>query len=839
MRPWQFTLSTVLLILVIVSGMGLLLHGRITWDYLLTGCVAAVVVAYLITDPIHTRFEAASETQSLFRRAMEASSVGILISDAQARDMPLIHTNPAFERISGYAAAEMLGRNPRFLHGPDRDQPGLDSIRSALKTGTAGQALLRNYRKDGTPFWNELVITPVRDGSGHLTHYIGVMQDATARKQAEAGLERYEFMVNAVGEMMSVINRDHRYEAVNDEWCVALGRRREEVIGAPLARIWGEAVYREAIAPRIDQCFAEGYPVALRTPLDLPRKGRGEYAITYYPYHALSGEVTHVVVVTRDISEQVRAEQAIQASESRLRTVLDSMLDGVVVIDGRGIIESFNPAAERIFGYPAGETLGRDVSLLMATPDAAAQDGPLLRHKETGEARIIGIGREMTGRRKDGTTFPMDLAVSALTSGGQSHFVGVARDISDRKAVELELVQALETAQVASRAKSEFLSSMSHELRTPMNAILGFAQLLEMDGTLGDEQRDNVQEILKAGRHLLALINEVLDLSRIESGRFALNMESVALTDLIEECAVLVESGAIRRGLSFDRNLAQCEGRCARADHLRLKQVLLNLLSNAVKYNRQGGGVRITCSFANPGRVRLAVSDTGLGIPPERQAELFTAFHRLGRENSHIEGSGIGLVISKKLVEMMGGRIGLESHPGEGSTFWVELAESPPQAEPAPRTESNPAPAGRTVEPGTDIPAGHLFRVLYIEDNLANLRLVELMLARRDDLRLIAATDPREGLALARSERPGLILLDINLPGMDGYAVLKELQAHSDTRDIPVLAVSANAMPGDIEQGLAAGFRGYLTKPLDIARLLRAIDDIRAPRSGPTGGGRE
>ncbi len=493
-------------------------------------------------------------------------------------------------------------------------------------------------------------------------------------KRAEAALERYEFMVNAVGEMMTVIDRQHRYEAVNDRWCEIVGWRREDAIGTHLSQIWGAERYAAAIAPRIEQCFKEGVPVALQDTVDLPHGGKRECAITYYPYREPSGKVAHVVVVTRDITEQVVSERALQASETRLRTVLDSMLDGVIVIDAQGAIESFNPAAERIFGYQGAEVAGRNVKMLMPEPYRSAHDGYLQRYLVTGETHIIGIGREVTGLRKDGRTFPMELAVNAMNCGGRRCFVGVIRDISARKQTELELVQALEAAQAGSRAKSEFLSSMSHELRTPMNAILGFAQLLDIDPALGPEQADSVREILKAGGHLLELINEVLDLSRIEAGKLSLNMEPVALLKLVDQCVAMMEGEAQRQGLTLARDDQACSGYWVVADPLRLKQVLLNLLSNAIKYNLEGGEVRIECRGAAPGRIRLAVIDTGLGIPQEKQADLFSAFQRLGREHSGIEGTGIGLAISKRLVALMGGKIGMESMPGQGSTFWVELA---------------------------------------------------------------------------------------------------------------------------------------------------------------------
>lgn len=926
MRPWQFKLAAILLTLVIVGAMSLLIQGRVTWDYLLTGLVTSLVVASLITDLIYARFgqimEATSRYRLLFecgsdaialvdgdtgrfidvnaawsrlygpsreearamtpadllaggragamdgnrqwhrrgngdifpvevsrgsariqgremvciitrdvsdrlkidgalalhRRAMEAISVGILIADAQQPDLPLIYVNPAFERITGYAAAEVLGRSCGFLQGTDQEQPALEAIRAALRAGAEEHGLLRNIRKDGTPFWNELVITPVRDGIGRLTHFIGIMKDVTERKRTEAALERYEFLANAVDEMMTVVNREHRYEAVNDQWCVMLDRRRDEVIGATLAEVWGEKVYRESIAPLIEQCFTEGYPVSTRATINLPRIGERTCAITYYPYHAPSGEVALAVVLTRDITEQMRAEQALQASESRLRTVLDSMVDGVIVIDEQGTVESFNPAAEGIFGYRSGEVVGNNVKLLMPQADAMAHDGHLRRHRETGRTGIIGVGREVTGRRRDGSTFPMDLAVSTMSNGGRRCFVGVVRDISERKAVELELVHALETARVASRAKSEFLSSMSHELRTPLNAILGFAQLLHMDRGLGAEQTDNAAEILKAGSHLLALINETLDLSRIEAGKLALSMEPVNLPELIGECAILVEADAARQGLSLERNSGNCENRWVRADRLRLKQVLLNLLSNAVKYNRPDGLVRIECAASTPGRVRLSVRDTGLGIPQDMQAELFTAFHRLGRENSNIEGTGIGLAISKKLVELMGGDIGMESRPGQGSTFWVDLAEALPPA-PAEATGDDPA-SGR---PDNHSGLGR-HTILYVEDNPANLRLVQQALARRPDILLLTSGDPLKGLELARAHRPVLILLDINLPGTDGYELLGRLREFPETRATPAIAISANATEGDIRRGLEAGFRAYLTKPLDLDRLRAEID---------------
>ncbi len=641
---------------------------------------------------------------ALYRRAMEASSVGMSIADATAPGLPLIYVNPAFERITGYTSAEVLGRNCRFLQGAYSDQPGLKEIRAALVEQREGRALLHNYRKDGGSFWNELVITPVHDGSGKLTHFIGISQD---------------------------------------------------------------------------------------------------------------------------VSQRIEMVAALKSSEARLLSVLESVVDGIIVIDQRGIVELFNTAAEHIFGYLAKEVLGRNVSMLMPEPFQSAHDGYLRSYLETGRERIIGIGREVTGRRKDGSTFPMDLAVSPMAVGDKRCFTGIVRDVTERKRLNWELIQALEAAIAGSRAKSEFLSSMSHELRTPLNAILGFGQLLEMDRALAPEQVDNAHEIVKAGRHLLTLINEVLDLARIESGKLTLSMEPVQLVELIEECAAMVELGAIRQGLAFHRDMAHCQERWVRADRLRLKQVLINLLSNAVKYNREGGSVHITCEFKSNGLVRLAVTDTGPGIPEDKLAELFTPFNRLGLEAGAIEGSGIGLVISKRLVEMMGGEIGVDSQPGQGCTFWMELAETEPLTASAVLSATD---SGSCAAVGGAIPGDKLrcHTILYVEDNPANLRLMQQVLAPRSDIRLVSSGEPLVGLELARSEHPDLIMLDINLPGMSGFEMLKQLQAQADTCNIPVLAITANAIPEDVARGLAAGFLAYLTKPLDLDKLQTEINRLLA-----------
>lgn len=392
-----------------------------------------------------------------------------------------------------------------------------------------------------------------------------------------------------------------------------------------------------------------------------------------------------------------------------------------------------------------------------------------------------------------------------------------------------ELANANEEARSANQAKSAFLSSMSHELRTPLNAILGFAQILTsntLPSTL-EQKKEFANHILKSGRHLLTLINEILDLAKVESGTITLSMEPVALADILIECRTMIEPIAATRKVRV--LFPDVDGAVVMADRTRLKQVMLNLLSNAVKYNRDEGAVVLACDQPTPTRMRLSVQDTGNGLNPEQVASLFQPFNRLGQESGTQEGTGIGLVVTKRLVELMGGEIGVTSSPGVGSVFWIELAST------APRTSGlaeRIVPVAGALTPSASTAESAPRLLLYVEDNPANLRLVEEIVAFRRDLRLLAAHDGHLGLQLARAHRPDIILMDLNLPGMSGFEVLRQLNADPETAQIPVIALTANAMPRDIERGVAAGFHRYLTKPIDIEKFTEAIDSTLA--EGPT-----
>jgi signal transduction histidine kinase/ActR/RegA family two-component response regulator len=387
---------------------------------------------------------------------------------------------------------------------------------------------------------------------------------------------------------------------------------------------------------------------------------------------------------------------------------------------------------------------------------------------------------------------------------------------------ERGLREAQADADRANRAKTEFLSRMSHELRTPMNAILGFAQLMEMD-SLTPEHRESVEHILKGGRHLLELINEVLDIARVEAGRLTLSPEPVQVSDVVREALELIGPLADRRHLRMHGEARTCDWYVI-ADRQRLKQVLLNLLSNAVKYNREGGTLTVSCEGSRPGRVRLKVNDTGLGISAEEIDRLFVPFERLGAAQTGVEGTGLGLALCKRLIEAMGGALGVKSTVGQGSTFWVDLAQAEDPREQLKQIEMNaPVPAGLTA-------STHAGVVLYIEDNLPNLELIQRLLMHRPEVRVLPAMQGGLGLDLAREHRPDLVLLDLHLPDITGEEVLRRLRGASETSHIPVVVISADATPGQIKRLLSAGANAYLTKPLDVKRLFTLLDEILAKR---------
>jgi PAS domain S-box-containing protein len=552
---------------------------------------------------------------------------------------------------------------------------------------------------------------------------------------------------------------------------------------------------------------------------------------------AALGAVAAGLVGRRSAREAARthaAEHDLRERIATLEAVVEASPVGVNVVGRDGRLRLTNPAMSRILGYDPDERRDRPHHEMMHPEERAAADAALDRlfRRELDE-----LVTQRRIRHADGRWLTLESRARVVLDADDNATGVVVTTHDATEHVELVRAQAeaREAAEVANRSKSEFLSRMSHELRTPLNAVLGFAQLLEMD-ELADEQREAVEHILKAGRHLLDLINEVLDISRIETGNMSLSPEPVQVADVVGDALAIVRPLADRAGIRLRSDTGAWADRWVLADRQRVQQVLLNLLSNAIKYNRPDGAVTVSCEPAvvaepagAPERLRIAVVDTGLGLGDGELARLFVPFDRLGAEQRDIEGTGMGLAVSRRLAEAMGGAVDVTSTPGVGSTFWIEL----PIAEAIDAGASRPPPVAAPVAVAL---SEERHTVLYIEDNLANLTLMERLLAHRADIALLPAMQGRLGLELARRHRPVLVLLDLHLPDTGGEAVLRELRSDADTADIPVVIITADATPGQERRLLAAGAASFLSKPFDVPTLLDLLDHTlpAAPPTAPT-----
>jgi PAS domain S-box-containing protein len=520
-------------------------------------------------------------------------------------------------------------------------------------------------------------------------------------------------------------------------------------------------------------------------------------------------------------AEQKKLDQRLRDQQFYTRSLIESNIDALMTTDPLGIITDVNKQMEALTDCTRDELIGAPFKNYFTDPERAeAAIKLVLSEKKVTNYELTALARDgkKTVVSYNATTFyDRDRRLQGVFAA--------ARDVTERKRFEqalqetnFQLESAKFAAEKANLAKSDFLSSMSHELRSPLNAILGFAQLLESTAPLPSlSQKESITQILQAGWHLLKLINEVLDLAVVESGKVSLSTEPVSLAEVISECQAMMEPQAQQRGISM--TFPPLDPGCfVQADRTRVKQVLINLLSNAIKYNREHGAVEVQCAATNPERIRISVKDNGAGLCVEKLAQLFQSFNRLGQEARSEEGTGIGLVVSKRLVELMGGIIGVESTVGVGSVFWIELLLTT-----APKFGVASGESAVVVQP--QVSAGARQRtLLYVEDNPANMKLVEKLMAQRADLRLLGAINGTLGVEVARASQPEVILMDINLPGISGIEAMKILREDPSTAHIPIVALSANAMPRDIEKGLEAGFFRYLTKPIRVTEFMDTLN---------------
>lgn len=690
----------------------------------------------------------------------------------------------------------------------------------------------------GNKKWIQANMVPIFQ-NGQLTHITGVSIDITEKKEAEEKIRQQNIRLNAImdamPDMIFVSDRQGNYlEYFKSKANVGLGDY-EDLVGKNI---------RDAFDPKTAEIHLKNINECLITKkiitYEYPRVEDGQ--LKYFEGRIVYMEEDKVLRFVRDVTERKHAESEIK----KLNLAIEQSPVSIVITDLDANIQYVSPAFFETTGYRYDEAVGQNARILKSGKTPVEVYENLWKTIKSNKVWHT----EWINKKKNGDFYWESITISPIQNenGEIINYLAIKQDISERKKAEQEILDlnmnlerrivertkdlqesniALEKARIeadkANKAKSEFLSRMSHELRTPMNSILGFAQLLEM-GNLNPKQMRGVSHIIKSGKHLLDLINEVLDISRIESGRLSLSLEPVNLRPLINEMIDLVQPQASMRNISVKSIKTQADEFSVKTDLQRLKQILLNLLNNAIKYNVEGGSVTVNTSRADTqandaGIIRISIIDTGKGISAEGLAKLFTPFERIGAEKTLTEGTGLGLTVAKKLTEAMGGRIGVESTPGEGSTFWIELPACESQLEQAIKSGS--------VADDTAMRINLKATILYVEDNESNVELIEqILIDQRPGVTLVTTIYGEQAVKLAIENKPDMILLDLNLPDIQGDEVLFRLMSNEKTREIPVIVLSADAMPRQISKLLKAGASQYLTKPIDVVAFLEIIDEL-------------
>ncbi|MEQ1837845.1 MAG: PAS domain S-box protein [Candidatus Nitrotoga sp.] len=788
--------------------------------------------------------------------------------------------NVGAERMLGYAAADVMNKiTPADISDPQEViaraealslelgtpiTPGFEALVFKASRGIEDIYELTYIRKDGSRFPAVVSVTALRDAQKSIIGYLLIGTDNTARKQVEAeqqrllkiqaethkqlqqtnailqiSEEKLAVTLNSIGDAVITTDAEGRIALLNPLAEQLTGWTRTDAAGRPVEDVFHIINKETRLAATIPvmETLTHGtiQGLANHTVLIAVDGSECDIADSCAPIRDRDGQVIGAVLVFRDITGEYAIQQALRDQQFYTRSLIESNIDAIMTTDPSGIITDINQQMMVLTGRTREELIGTPFKNYFTDPERA----------EAGIKQVLNEKKvtnyELTARHmQGGETVVSYNAATFYNAGGKLQGVFVAaRDVTERKRLNqvlqdknVELKNATFLAEKANLAKSVFLSSMSHELRTPLNAILGFAQLLEGGSPPPTTaQIVRLQQITKAGWYLLELINEILDLAVIESGKLSLSQEPVSLTEVMHECQAMIESQAQKHDIHM-RFIPFDDTWYAYADRTRVKQILINLLSNAIKYNREHGAVEVTCTSTTE-RIRISIKDSGMGLSPEKLVQLFQPFNRLGQEVGNEEGTGIGLVVTKQLVELMGGTIGIESVVGIGSEFWIELIRDvTPQL-----AAGNIRPVALALQAQENTKENPVLRtLLYVEDNPANLMLVEQIIDRCPHLHMLSARDGNLGVALARAHLPNVILMDINLPGISGIEALNILSKDPITAHIPVIALSANAMPRDIEKGLEAGFFRYLTKPIKINEFMSTLNEaLKASETGLIG----
>ncbi|MDP3354091.1 MAG: PAS domain S-box protein, partial [Flavobacteriaceae bacterium] len=785
------------------------------------------------------------ESQEHLTSAFEHATIGMALVSPKGN---YTRVNSSLCNIIGYSEDELLTKSFREITHPDDLEKDNTFINQMLAGEISNyQTEKRYFHKLGQVVWVMLSVSLVHDAQGKPLYFVAQIQNITERKQSEEKIrninleleqrveERTQQLeainenlqkeieerklteaqliiqstaLNAASNAIVITNISGKIEWINPAFTKLTSYTFEEITGKN-PRILKSGKHDVAFYNNLWNTILSGE--IWHGEIINKRKDGSEYNedMTITPLKDENGEITRFIAIKQDITERKRAED-------RIRLIVESASNAIILVDANGFIQLVNTQTENYFGYQRAELMGQKIEMLV--PNATKMGHVKLRTNFTHQPSVhkMGVGRDLYGLRKDGTKIPIEVGLSPIYINNEHLILTSIIDITERKIVEEAIKNAKTEAERANVAKSEFLSRMSHELRTPLNSILGFTQLMSM-GELNPAHKKGVDHIMKSGKHLLNLINEVLDLSRIEAGELSISIEPVELKGIIMETLDIIQPMATERAVKIELENTDMLNLYVKADHQKLKQVMLNLINNAVKFNNKGGLITISISQSQNEKIKVSIIDTGKGIASEDISKLFNPFQRIGTEISVIEGTGLGLAVSKKLMEAMHGSIGVESEVGVGSTFWIEL----------PQTESQ---NGHHERIGDFMANETLSKnisgiLLYIEDNISNQQLVkQIMDTQRPAVNLIANMYGKNALDIAIDYKPDLILLDLNLPDIHGNKVLELLQKNNKTKDIPVIVLSADATEKQIEKLLKAGASAYLTKPIDVLELLREVD---------------
>jgi PAS domain S-box-containing protein len=773
--------------------------------------------------------------------------------------------NVGAERMLGYAAGDVVNKiTPADISDPQEVivrakalsaelattiTPGFEALVFKASRGIEDIYELTYIRKDGSRFPAIVSVTALRDEQDGIIGYLLIGTDNTARKKAEEALLK-------AGALQSAIFNSANFSSIATDAKGVIqifNVGAERMLGYAARDVLNKITPADISDPQEVIARAKALSVELGTKITpgfealVFKASRGIediYELTYirkdgsrFPAivsvtalrEEQGGIIGYLLIGTDNTvrkqveEERLKLDQRVRDQQFYTRSLIESNIDALMTTDPLGIITDVNKQMEALTGCTRDELIGAPFKNYFTDPERAEAAIKLV----LSEKKVTDY--ELTASARDGKKTVVSYNATTFYDRDRKlqGVFAAARDVTERKRFEqalqesnVELESAKSAAEKANDAKSDFLSSMSHELRSPLNAILGFAQLMESSSPLPtDTQSESIAQILQAGWHLLKLINEILDLAVIESGKVSLSPESVSLCEVMSECQAMMEPQAQQHGISMKFPNFDDGPLFVRADRTRLKQIIINLLSNAIKYNKDKGTVTVECTVNAPGRIRIRVADTGAGLSPEKLAQLFQPFNRLGQAAAGVAGTGIGLVVTKRLTELMEGVLGVESTVGVGSVFWCELISAE-----APQLEIHNGEIEAYVQPPS--PAGAKRRtLLYIEDNPANMKLIEQLIRRFPNINLLTAVNGTLGIEIARSAQPQMILMDVNLPGISGIDAMKILREDPATTHIPIVALSANAMPRDIAVGLELGFFRYLTKPIKVKEFMDTLNE--------------